>query len=301
MPTRQACLPTSRFAGRFPGLAALVLCLGLASCIDAPAADEVNALDVCAFANDGDLCDDHQACTYPDRCLNQRCVGTPIADGTPCTDGNTCTANDRCLAAVCVGNVVADGTACSDGEPCTDPDVCRLGVCQPGGPAICDDGDSCTIDSCSPGVGCVFSPRDCVTPIDAGRDTPPDAIVDVAGDSVSDSPGPGGDVAPDVAPDVVPDLAPDLVPPPDTGNDAPGDAPVDAGATDAGDAGDAAADTRDAAEDLVETPPDLRARGGGCACAVGRAADTPLAQAFVQVSLALSFTLLARRRRKKAR
>ena len=94
----------------------------------------------------------------------------PVLDGTHCTDGNACTINDRCAAGVCVGTVEADGTACTDGDPCTDPDVCMQGVCLSGGPLVCDDGNACTIDSCQPDVGCVFSPRDCGLPPDAGPD-----------------------------------------------------------------------------------------------------------------------------------
>jgi hypothetical protein len=238
-----------------------------AACVEPPPGSvaEQEALDVCALANDGDLCDDHQACTYPDACLNKKCVGMPVLDGTHCTDGNACTINDRCAAGVCVGTVEADGTACTDGDACTDPDVCMQGVCLSGGPLVCDDGNACTIDSCQPDVGCVFSPRDCGLPPDAGFDammtldapvidSRADALVDVGGGDVSVADRPISDAPPVV--DTSTDVAA-----PDAGVDAepPGmDAAVDAGG----------ADVLDAGGDLAATPPDLRVRGGGCACAV---------------------------------
>jgi hypothetical protein len=253
---------------------AVLVWAGLAvACVEPPPGStaEQEALDACALANDGDLCDDHQACTYPDACLNKKCVGMPVLDGTHCTDGNVCTINDHCAAGVCVGTIEADGTTCTDGDPCTDPDVCMQGVCLSGGPLVCDDGNACTIDSCEPGVGCVFSQRDCGLPPDAGSDalmTPDaprfdsgaDALVDLGGDAIV-ADGPMSDA-----------------PPFDTGVDlAAPDARVDAGppgpdaAIDGGPGGDAAGSDAllDAGGDLMETPPELRARGGGCACAVG--------------------------------
>jgi len=243
-----------------------------AACVEPPPGStaEQEALDACAFANDGDLCDDHQACTYPDVCMNKKCVGMPVADGTHCTDGNACTINDQCSFGVCIGTVEPDGTTCTDGDPCTDPDICQQGVCQPGGPLVCDDGNACTIDSCQSGVGCVFSPRDCALPPDAGADammTMPDsggadALVDLGGEvRVADGPiadGPPIDTGTDVA---APDAGSDAgAPGPDAAADAGGE--VDAGGSDA----------LDAAGDLLGTPPDLRARGGGCACDMGTGA-----------------------------
>ena len=233
------------------------------SCVEPPAGrtTEQEALDACALANDGDLCDDHQACTYPDACLNKKCVGMPVADGTPCTDGNACTINDHCALGVCAGTVEPDGTACTDGDPCTDPDVCQLGVCQPGAPLVCDDGNACTIDSCQSGVGCVFSPRDCAMPPDAGLDammTPDAPPLDSGADVLVDR---GGDVTLGDGP--ISDVPPIV----DTGSDT---AAPDAGPP-GGDAGGADAlgsDALDAGGDLAATPPDLRVRGGGCACAV---------------------------------
>jgi MYXO-CTERM domain-containing protein len=270
----------------------LLAATGLAAgaCVEGPAPEELNALDVCVLANDGDLCDDHQPCTDPDLCVAMKCVGTPVANRTRCTDGNVCTSGDVCMAAVCVGTVLPDGTSCTDGDPCTDPDVCQLGVCQPGGPAICDDGDACTLDSCMSGIGCVFSPRECTMPVDARVDTPPDIGADLGADATSDARSDAS--SPDVG-DALPEAG--IA---DGGGRDVGDAAMAVDAIDAGGGGDAA----DANADLVETPPDLRARGGGCQCTLGGddrvvvVAPAPLAFA-----LALLATLTLRRRRRKDR
>jgi hypothetical protein len=272
------------------------------SCVEPPATAEQDVLDVCALANDGDLCDDHQACTYPDACLNKKCVGMPVADGTRCTDGNACTINDHCSVGVCIGTVEADGTVCTDGDPCTDPDICEQGVCLSGGPLVCDDGNACTIDSCQAGVGCVFSPRDCGLPPDAGGDammTPDAPAFDSRADALMDL---GRDVT-------VPDGPMSDAPPLDTGVDVtPPDAGVDAGApnadagVDAGSGGeaDAGSGALDAEGDLAGTPPDLRARGGGCACEVEgtRRGGGPAALALVVGAMVVGAARRGRGRRR---
>jgi MYXO-CTERM domain-containing protein len=283
------------------------LSVGLAttsSCVEAPADTGVttSALDVCALSPDGSLCDDRQPCTTDDVCLNKKCVGTPAMDGRPCTDANVCTAGDMCLAGICVGTVVADGTPCTDDDPCTDPDLCQQGICQAGGPLVCDDGDVCTVDSCLAGTGCVFSPRECAAPVDAAADMsidaqpdslPSDGLADLA-PSAGD--GPDGPVL-DAEPSDTPSDAPSGPDAPDTldAADAPrADAAVEAGA--GGDGGaDAAVPARDAAIDLMETPPDLRARGGGCQCAAAGAPRPGLS--IVSALAGLAAIIVMRRRR----
>ncbi len=243
-----------------PLLAAWVALAG-SSCVRGPDGKLTNAIDVCALATNGSRCDDLQPCTDNDRCVNQKCVGTPVADHSPCTDGNLCTGPDQCLGGVCIGPALVDGTSCTDDDPCTDIDTCRGGVCRVGAALVCDDHDSCTVDSCVAGLGCVFAPRECAM-VDAGADV----LMSV-------------------------DVRPDL----------PIDAGIDAGAgEDAADAGaDATADTPDAGgPDLMATPPDFRARGGGCECTVGGAEDGREAGgALMLVGLLAAF--LARRRRLK--
>jgi MYXO-CTERM domain-containing protein len=260
-----------------PRSLALVAASGLAaslfaSCVGAPppgvALSELP--NSCADSLDGALCNDGQPCTVNDACVNKICVGVPVADGTACTDGNLCTINDVCLAAVCVGTVVADGFPCTDDDLCTDPDTCLAGQCHSGPAKSCDDGDPCTVDSCLPVSGCLFTPRDCELPADATADL----SMDVASDVISaDVPSTEGSMP-----------------------DGPGSL-ADGGA---GDAQDATADApEDAAVDAGASPPDLRARGGACNCAL---ADPAPAVAWSQTafwSLALALALGLRRRRRR--
>ena len=189
-------------------------------------------------------------------------------------------------AAACV--VDAD---CFSFDPCHVNVRCANGVCL-SDPRNCDDGNACTIDSCQPGVGCVFSPRDCGLPPDAGHDailTPDAPANDTGADTLVDL---GGDAI------VADSLMSDAPPTVDTGADvAAPDAGVDAGgmgadaAVDGGDAG--GSDVLDAAGDLAGTPPDLRVRGGGCACALqGTGGDAGT------LALVIGVTLLGASRRR---
>lgn len=58
-------------------------------------------------------CDDADPCTL-DRCVDSRCVRTPVADDTPCPDGLFCNGDETCQAGQC-----ADGE-----DPCTDERHC---------------------------------------------------------------------------------------------------------------------------------------------------------------------------------
>jgi MYXO-CTERM domain-containing protein len=255
----------SRYFIRFGFIPTLLVIVGstVVSCAGQPPAGTMSALDVCTSSGDGALCDDDQPCTINDVCLNQRCMGTRVADGTPCTDGNVCTTGDVCTGAVCTGAPAPEGAVCTDGEPCTDPDVCHLGRCQAGPPKVCDDGNACTIDMCVMGTGCLFSPRDCVSPPDATSDQATSEVGGGGGDAI-DSPAIG---------------------------DAAGDAPGDSEAS----AGDGAVDgAGDGAVDGVVTPRDLHAHGGACNCAVG---ERPSPASCVVVGLAAAVVFVRRRRR----
>jgi hypothetical protein len=214
--------------------------------------------------------------------MNRKCVGMPVLDGTRCTDGNVCTINDHCVAGVCIATVEPDGTSCTDGDPCTDPDICQQGVCQPGGPLVCDDRNDCTIDSCQSGAGCVFSPRDCALPPDAGPGpdammTPDAPVLDSGGgDAVVDR-GTIDGLRADVQSVDVPPITDTGVAQPDAalsdGGAPDADAAVDADGGGGDSRGEAGNEAVDGGGDLVETPPDLRARGGGCACAIEAGED----------------------------
>ncbi len=77
----------------------------------------------------------------------------------PCDDGNACTTGDTCVDGQCVTEVAN----CDDGDPCTKD------LCDPTGgcahifvAAPCDDGDPCTTgDVCVAGGGCAGKPKTC--------------------------------------------------------------------------------------------------------------------------------------------
>ncbi len=89
------------------------------------------ASGACAFVavHDGVGCQDDQACTKGDTCLNGLCQS-----GEPplCDDGNICTL-DACdgTTGAC-GFAPLDGTACTDGDDCTQNDACKGGQCASG-------------------------------------------------------------------------------------------------------------------------------------------------------------------------
>ena len=106
-----------------------------------------------ASANEGFACNDSDACTIAEKCVEGTCGdGTPL----PCNDGNPCTI-DSCKADT--GCVFIDSQgSCDDGNPCTVGDACEDGQCVPGEVLFCDDSNPCTADSCQPQSGCVYEP-----------------------------------------------------------------------------------------------------------------------------------------------
>lgn len=91
-------------------------------------------------------CDDGNACTLQDFCLQGTC--RPGRD-RECDDDNSCT-NDSCNPFS--GCVFTNRTgSCDDGNPCTLSDVCSNGTCT-GTPMNCSDSVQCTIDQCVDGV-----------------------------------------------------------------------------------------------------------------------------------------------------
>jgi hypothetical protein len=127
-------------------------------------------------------CDDANACTSDDLCVEGACVGAPAScnDGdlctvdqcdpatgrclfppTACDDGNPCTEDICSAAAGCVYVNKPDGDPCSDGSLCTRDDACTDGICL-GTPLDCDDRDACTFDACDAATGfCSNAPVDC--------------------------------------------------------------------------------------------------------------------------------------------
>ncbi len=96
-------------------------------------------------------CEDGDACTVGDRCVDTECV--PGAAEADCEDGNACTADVCHPLAGCVHAGLPDGVACEDGDLCTSEEVCAAGLCAAGRVIDCEDGDACTADGCDAATG----------------------------------------------------------------------------------------------------------------------------------------------------
>ena len=104
--------------------------------------------------HEGYACDDTNACTIGDKCVEGACQpGVPAvcADNNPCTD-DSCDPDAGCL-------YVPNQVECADGDFCTAGDTCADGACVPGEQIQCDDENLCTDDTCEPLAGCVHSPN----------------------------------------------------------------------------------------------------------------------------------------------
>jgi hypothetical protein len=106
---------------------------------------------ICVHLNNHAACDDGQACSTNDHCLNGVCVGESQLS---CDDGNPCTTDGCDDLAGCVH--YPNSLPCSDDDECTRGDVCSEGRCQPGAEVDCDDSNICTDESCDPLRGCVY-------------------------------------------------------------------------------------------------------------------------------------------------
>jgi len=127
----------------------VVICDDKNSCTS----DSCDPAQGCVFAHLAGSCDDGDACTQNDTCIDGIC--TP-GDPTVCNDGNVCT-DDSCEPdSGCV--FLSNDGGCDDDDACTEGDHCQGGLCLPGDPVVCDDGNTCTTDSCSPQNGCVYVP-----------------------------------------------------------------------------------------------------------------------------------------------
>jgi len=148
-----------------------VSCADMNPCTD----DSCNPLSGCTLVANSNSCDDGNACTGPDTCVAQLCLGATVTcdDSNPCTDdacdaqigcthsdnvaacndGNACSKGDQCSAGVCAGAAYT----CAAADPCH-----QAGVCQGDGSCTfanksngtsCSDGNACTsADACQGGV-----------------------------------------------------------------------------------------------------------------------------------------------------
>jgi hypothetical protein len=99
-------------------------------------------------------CDDANPCTTDSCDPVNGCVHTQLTG--ICDDGNACTVGDECVNGACLGAPTATATSCNDGNACNGVETCDAasGACVVGTPLNCDDGDSCTTDACDPVTGC---------------------------------------------------------------------------------------------------------------------------------------------------
>ncbi|MGB2987248.1 MAG: cohesin domain-containing protein, partial [Phycisphaerae bacterium] len=118
-------------------------------------------LDTCERqpTNEGEPCDDQDACNVGETCQNGTCSGgsavTCPDNEDPCTD-LACDPDGpegNCDGIVAVNE---DGP-CDDGDVCTTGDTCQDGECVGGPPLDCNDDDVCTDDLCDPESGCFYA------------------------------------------------------------------------------------------------------------------------------------------------
>ncbi len=121
----------------------------------------------CTFTPTTASCDDGDACTVGDGCVDGVCKSGTLRS---CNDSNPCT-TDVCKPSVSGGCVHAATTLpCSDGDACTVGDSCVDKACKPGKKVACDDGKPCTVDSCDKATGCTTTPAG--TSVACGKASP---------------------------------------------------------------------------------------------------------------------------------
>lgn len=142
-----------------------VVCTPLDQCHVAGTCDPGTGLCDDPNAPNGTGCDDGQACTEMDACLDGACEGDVIdgcivcKDANDCDDGNDCTM-DACVDSGCVFTDLADGASCDDGDLCTQTDECMSGVCVGSNSVVCTVLDQChDVGTCDPGTGVCDNPN----------------------------------------------------------------------------------------------------------------------------------------------
>jgi len=106
----------------------------------------------------GALCDDGDACTQTDSCLNGTCIGSSLV---------VCAASDQCHTAgtcdtstgKCSNPPGVNGTMCDDHNACTRTDSCQGGTCTGANPVVCTASDQCHVaGTCDPSTGNCSNP-----------------------------------------------------------------------------------------------------------------------------------------------
>jgi hypothetical protein len=99
-------------------------------------------------------CDDANPCTTDSCDPGIGCQYVQLAG--LCDDGNACTVGDTCVNGQCLGAPTPAALTCGDADVCNGLEACDpgSGICLGGTALACDDGNSCTTDSCDPVTGC---------------------------------------------------------------------------------------------------------------------------------------------------
>ncbi len=95
----------------------------------------------------GATCDDGDACTTGDTCVDGKCTTKPKS----CDDGEACTA-DSCDKVKGCATTPNEGAACDDGDACTASDACASGQCK-GAAKTCVAAGPCEVAACDPANG----------------------------------------------------------------------------------------------------------------------------------------------------
>ncbi len=98
-------------------------------------------------------CEDGDACTTLQTCLDGKCQG---GIGQNCDDGNPCS-EDQCDLNHGCQHALLNGGPCDDGNACTVGHICAFGQCTSTAALDCNDQNACTADTCDATIGCVHA------------------------------------------------------------------------------------------------------------------------------------------------
>lgn len=99
-------------------------------------------VDPCEDKNEGDTCDDFDACTIDTTCQSGVCKGKPLCGCLECDQVTGCTTTQ-----------LSNGASCDDDNLCTEVDTCQSGVCVGSSPVICQSEQACFNSTCVPATG----------------------------------------------------------------------------------------------------------------------------------------------------
>ena len=116
--------------------------------------DSCDPASGCVFSINDLPCDDGDACTFSDACLDGVCLGDPVT----CVDNTLCTADECDPGLGCVFPPLSG--PCDDNDPCTEGDYCDQGVCQPGQNPQCLAMQRVVLAGDSWSAGLIFPLRD---------------------------------------------------------------------------------------------------------------------------------------------